>query len=287
MEKTIYSKNTPLSEIEALKGELSWSHHLINIKFIEGIKAIMPFSLFNKTLIDLGSGPNSLMGMYSLLSGCKKYIALDRKEVLEKMKIFYSLNENFLNFLYLKKIKFSNIRNISDKDIFNITLNLKKDDIVFNTRMFLMHINNTVLRKKIIKAILQSSSNALFIEPDWSSLSDDSYGFKDAMNEFFVITGINGNYGKYMFKEIEKVIEENKLCVISNNNILSLDENNIFFWKEIILLSERSIKLLMSKFNRSKEDVLVKKFSSIIEKMNNTRPPVKSPVFNCLITKTY
>jgi hypothetical protein len=289
MKKTIYGGGTPDSEIKALSQDRT--HHLVALKLIEMLHEINYIKFLGKTFIDIGSGPSYMMSLYSFVSGCSKYITVDRQEVLDKIKDFYiAMKNNSTSYLF-GQMKFEPIENITGDVIKNICSDYEFEKIIFHSQMFLMHIGDKNQRKEIIKAILQKGKIAMFTEPNWGSLDYKEgvlYDFKITMKEFFEIVGVNGNYGSSLFDEINDVIFDDNLPIVPLKISFTLSdiEVGIKCYKELIQHSQRAILTLTGKFNKPSTNPLVIRLKDIKKRLMVEKPEAKRPIFVSVATKS-
>lgn len=289
MKKTIYGDKTPDSEIKALAQ--MHTHHVVALKLIENLMSINFIKLIGKTFVDVGSGPSPMMSLFSFSMGCSKYVAIDRVKVLDSVEKFYlKMKSSITNYLF-GKIKFEPMSNLSGDTINDLNSDYEFEDIIFHTQMILMHIEDQNQRKEIIKSILKRGKVSLFTEPDWNTL-DYSEGvlldFKNTMKDFFIYVGIKSNYGSRLFDEINEVIVENNLPVISFQTKITISdkEAGVKCYNELIIQTERAILALTGKFRKPVDDELVVRLKEIKDRLKIEKPVANRPVFVSVVTKS-
>ena len=284
--RTLYEGNTPESEIDALMS--LYAHHAVAMKFISKLKE--PLNIFNKTFIDVGSGPSPLMSIFALSSGCKKYIALDREEVLKHIEYFYlKMAGTPVNYLR-ERIALNITDDIDGDSIQNLICESDFKDKIFHMQMVLMHIKDQDKRKSLIKEILMNGKVALFTEPDWASMNYKEgilYDFKIAMKELFNILGINGDYGQVLVEEVREVVEENGLLmnVLEVPITISDEEVGRKCYEELISSAERGIQTLNGKFKDNKNDELLFWLYNIKSRLLAEKPEANRPIFYSVVAK--
>jgi hypothetical protein len=282
--KNIYEGVTPESEISALRQ--GNTHHLVAMKFISMID---PLNIFGKTLIDVGCGPNPMFSLFALSAGCSKYVAIDRANVLEKIKNFYKrmLESNY----FTSKIKFNSTDNLSGEIIKNIECGDNFDNIICHMQMLLMHIQNKNIRKDIIKAILLKGKVNLFTETNWASF-DLNYSngvlkdLKNAFKDLLSALGINRDY--HLFEEIYEVIMENKFSITALEIPITISnkEADIECWRELVFLIERG-KDILSKSKNPENTDLIGRLENIQERLFQEEPFILRPIFSSVVTTTF
>lgn len=276
--KNIYADSTSESEIDALIKNTT--HEIVTVKLMLNIG--YPMKMVGKTLIDIASGPSPKLSMATILAGCRKYIAVDRENVLDEIRKFYNLRQKE----YSDNIKLISTKNIDGNLIHDLDCECSGfEDIICHTQMFLMHIQEKDIRKDIIKAILLKGKTCLFTETDWSSFQYSDGVLKDFQNafkNFFDFMGIIGNYGGSIHKEIIEVIRENKLSIsVSQIPIhISDKEAGMQCWEELVQLAERAIIALSDK-----RPFLVYFLKGIQKRLIEEKPFALRPTFMSVVTK--
>lgn len=280
--KNIYAMGTSEKEIDVLSKNTT--HDMVAAKSMLNIG--YPMNIVDKILIDFGSGPSPKLSLASVLSGCRKYIAVDRENVLQKIKTFYDSRPKY----YSNFIKFISVGNIDGKFIQNIDCGYCNfNDIICHMQMLLMHIQEKDVRKDIIRAILLKGKTAIFTETNWGSFDlNSSEGvlkdLKKVFKELLSALGINGNYN--LFGEINEVIKENNFSILASEIPITIsdEEAKMESWRELVEKIEQGKAGLSSKPDNN---YLVVRLQDVKERLISEKPFILRPTFSSVITSAY
>jgi hypothetical protein len=289
---SLYSVSTSDDEIAAL--QKVDTHFIVKEKLLYQLRDdFKVLDLVGKTFVDVGSGPSPKLSQLVISLGCAKYVALDRTNVLEKIAEFYSeMSDNPKRFL--DKIELIPME-INGDSIRKLNLNTTSNNVVMHIQMLLMHVQDIDQRLKLISSILFKGDISIFTEPNWGTAFKYKKGilgqFRSAMNKFFKIAGINGNYGGSLFSEVCSIVSKRELSVSVSKIPIVLNEEEMGspFYMELVAIATRAINnLTFVKFkNVPKKEVtkLIAMFSLIKEKLIELKPVSESPIFESVIVK--